>query len=146
MESELGVGSVFRIYIPAATKVQSQKRTIKEKPIPGQGKVLVMDDEEILRDFVGELLEVLGYKVYFACDGTETIDLYLKAKEIGDPFDCVLMDLTIPGGMGGKETIQKLREIDPNVKAIVSSGYSDDPVMADFKNHGFCGLLQTYEC
>jgi CheY-like chemotaxis protein len=100
-----------------------------------------MDDEEILRDFVGELLTLLGYDVDFAVDGSETIHEYCRAKECGRPYDCILMDLTIPGGMGGKDAIQRLKEIDPEVKAIVSSGYSDDPVMADFKKYGFSGVV-----
>jgi PAS domain S-box-containing protein len=141
VDSELGAGATFRIYLPVSARKELEKKSAKEKPISGQGRVLVMDDEEILRDFVGELLELLGYDVNFACDGVETIAAYSKAQEQGRPYDCVLMDLTIPGGMGGKEAIQRLLEIDPNVKAIVSSGYSDDPVMADYRKYGFCGVV-----
>jgi CheY-like chemotaxis protein len=141
VESEVGKGSTFRIYLPVSSKKEPEKKTVKENPIPGQGRVLVMDDEAILRDFVGELLELLGYEVDFACDGAETLAVYSNAQERGQPYDCVIMDLTIPGGMGGKEAIQRLLELDPNVKAIVSSGYSDDPVMADYKRYGFCGVV-----
>lgn len=141
VDSDLGAGATFRIYLPVSAKTELEKKSAKERPIPGHGRILVMDDEEILRDFVGELLELLGYDVNFACDGVETITAYSRAREEGQPFDCVLMDLTIPGGLGGKETIQKLKELDPNVKAIVSSGYSDDPVMADFRKYGFCGVV-----
>ncbi|MBM3299524.1 MAG: response regulator, partial [Deltaproteobacteria bacterium] len=94
-----------------------------------------------LREFVAELLDYLGYQVGLAADGQETIEAYVKAKRAGRPFDCILMDLTIPGGMGGKETIHRLREFDPQVRAIVSSGYSDDPVMSDFKKYGFSGVV-----
>jgi len=87
------------------------------------------------------MLRYLGYRVGFAKDGTEAIEIYINAKESGDPFDAVIMDLTVPGGMGGKEAIAKLLKIDPAVKAIVSSGYSNDPVMADFRNYGFKGVV-----
>jgi len=100
-----------------------------------------MDDEEVVRDIAGEMLKHLGYKVAFARDGAEAIEMYRKSRESGSLSDVVIMDLTVPGGMGGKEAIRKLLEIDPGVKAIVSSGYSNDPVMADFKNFGFVGVI-----
>ncbi len=104
-------------------------------------KVLVMDDEASIRDISGEMLTYLGFKVVLAADGGEAVELYRRAKESGEPFGAVIMDLTIPGGMGGKETIKKLLEIDPGVKAIVSSGYSNDPVMAEYKKYGFRGVI-----
>ena len=100
-----------------------------------------MDDEEIIRDVSGEMLTSLGYEVNFATDGNEAIELYRKAKESGEPFDVVIMDLTIPGGMGGKEAIKKLLELDPGAKVIVSSGYSNDPVMSGYKEYGFRGVI-----
>ncbi len=141
VESEIGMGTTFHIYLPVSAHKRPLKERVKDKPIQGNGRILVMDDEEMLRNFVGELLDLLGYDVDFAADGQETLDAYCRARQEGAPFDCVLMDLTIPGGMGGREAIQKLLEIDPSVKAVVSSGYSDDPVMADFKNYGFCGVV-----
>ena len=84
---------------------------------------------------------MIGYKVEFAREGAEAIEFYQKAKESAEPFDAVILDLTVPGGMGGKEAIQKLLEIDPKVKAIVSSGYSSDPIMSDFKKYGFRGVI-----
>ena len=107
----------------------------------GKGRILVMDDEEAVREVAGNMLKFLGYKVEFARDGTEAIELYKKAKESEEPFDAVILDLTVPGGMGGKEAIQKLLEIDPKVKAIVSSGYSIDPIMSNFKKYGFRGVV-----
>jgi CheY-like chemotaxis protein len=104
-------------------------------------KVLVMDDEEIIRDVAGEMLTSLDYEVDFATEGNEAIELYMKAKESGEPFDAVIMDLTIPGGMGGKEAIKKLLEVDPGAKVIVSSGYSNDPVMSDYKSYGFRDVI-----
>jgi len=89
---------------------------------------------------VGEMLTYLGYEVGFAQDGQEAIDLYRQAMVNGDRYDVVIMDLTIPGGMGGREAVSRLREIDPGLKAIVSSGYSNDPVMADFRAYGFMGV------
>jgi PAS domain S-box-containing protein len=141
VESEVGVGTMFHIFLPVSSKDKRPRVLSKDKPILGSGRILVMDDEEMLRNFVGELLDLLGYEVGFAVDGQETLDIYFKAKQEGTPFDCVLMDLTIPGGMGGREAIQRLLELDPQVRAVVSSGYSDDPVMADFKKYGFCGVV-----
>ena len=100
-----------------------------------------MDDEVTVREVLGSLLGELGYDVMFAKDGQEAIEQYKHAKESGRPFDAVIMDLTIPGGMGGKETISILREFDPQIKAIVSSGYSTDPIMSEFKKYGFKDVI-----
>ena len=107
----------------------------------GKGKILLMDDEQIIVDVTQEVLKFLGYDVMFAENGSDAIDLYKQENEAGVPFDVVILDLSIPNGMGGKEAIQKLREYDPAVKAIISSGYSSDPVVLDFKGHGFSGVL-----
>jgi two-component system, cell cycle sensor histidine kinase and response regulator CckA len=88
-----------------------------------------------------KMLTHLGYKSEVARDGAEAITLYREALESGNPFDIVIMDLTIPGGMGGVEAIRKLLEIDPGIKAVVSSGYSNDPVMSDYTNYGFKGCI-----
>ena len=141
VESEPGVGTTFNIYLPASSKEILIEKELRERIHTGKGKILVMDDEEIIRDVAGEMIKVLGYEVEFAKDGAEMIELYKKAKESAQPFDALLMDLTIPGGMGGKETIQKLLEIDPETKAIVSSGYSNDPIMADYRKYGFRGVV-----
>jgi two-component system cell cycle sensor histidine kinase/response regulator CckA len=100
-----------------------------------------MDDEDFIRELVTEILNHLGHEVTTAADGAEAIELYKKASASSRPFDVVITDLTIPGGMGGKETIQALVEIDPEVKAIVSSGYSNDPIMSDFKRYGFKNVI-----
>lgn len=100
-----------------------------------------MDDEPLVSMVAGEMLEHLGYDVEFARDGEETLVMYGAARELGVPFDAVIMDLTIPGGMGGREAIARLRELDPNVRAIVSSGYSNDPVMAQYTSYGFSGVM-----
>jgi PAS domain S-box-containing protein len=136
VESELGVGTTFYIYLPA-----SSKQILTERPILGKGRILVMDDEKVVRDVTGILLKHIGYDVEFAKDGVEAIELYKKAEESKQPFDAVIVDLTVQGGMGGEQMIKKLLEIDPNVKAIVSSGYSTDAIMSNFKQYGFSGVV-----
>ena len=100
-----------------------------------------MDDEEIVRNAANKMLTNLGYEVELIEDGVKAVELYKAAKDSGRPFDIVIMDLTIPGGMGGKEVIMKLLEIDPYIKAIVSSGYSIDPVVSEYEKFGFKGFL-----
>ena len=141
VESEVGVGSTFHVYLPASGKKLSTQRKSEEAAIPGSGRVLIMDDEETIRMVAGIALSNLGYSVQTACDGNAAIELYRQAMESGRPFDAVIIDLTIPGGMGGKETIAGLTQIDPEVKAIVSSGYSNDPIMAEYWKHGFKGFV-----
>jgi PAS domain S-box-containing protein len=141
VESEVGVGTTFIIYIPASEKQNTEEKPSEKRLIPGEGRILIMDDEEFLRNSLGEMLMEIGYEVDSVGDGAGAIWKYEKAIKSSQPFDAVIMDLTIPGGMGGKETIQRLRAVDPNIKAIVSSGYSDDPVMANFGKYGFSEVL-----
>jgi signal transduction histidine kinase/ActR/RegA family two-component response regulator len=141
VESKIGVGTTFTFYLPASRKGVTTKEAIKEAPILGKGMVLVMDDEEMIRDLSVSMLTKLGYEVEVVKDGVEAVESYRKAKESGHPFDVVIMDLTIPGSMGGKEAIKKLLEADSNIKAIVSSGYSNDPIMADYRGYGFSGVI-----
>ncbi|MEE8329085.1 MAG: PAS domain S-box protein [Thermodesulfovibrionia bacterium] len=150
VEAEKGTGTTFTIYLPASDKQVEEKKSVENAPVAGEGKILLMDDDEAIRDSLGLILKSAGYKVEYAKDGDEAIKLYKKAMEISQPFNAVILDLTVPGGMGGKESIKKLSEIDPNVKAIVSSGYSNDPVMANFREYGFSdvynkGLNNPYE-
>ncbi len=140
-ESELGKGSRLLIYLPASDKELRKPAAVPEVPVRGQGRVLIMDDDEIVRDSCRAILQELGYEAALACDGAEAIEAYRKAKEAGKPFRAVIMDLTVPGGLGGKETLQKLLEFDPDVRAIVSSGYSNDPVIARFAEYGFKGVV-----
>ncbi len=142
VESETGQGTVFHIYLPACKEAPAQSMR-EEKILPvGNGKILVMDDEAPIRMLLQGMLEFLRYEAAFAKDGKEALSLYAAGRENGKPFDAVLLDLTIPGGMGGKETMQKLLEMNLSVKAIVSSGYSEDPVMANYKQHGFKAVIQ----
>jgi len=112
-----------------------------DKILRGEGKILLMDDEDIIRQVMGRVLKHLGYEVQLAKDGAEMIEMYKKAKESSQPFHAVIMDLTISGEMGGKEAIEGLIKIDPKVKAIVSSGYSNDPIMTDYRKYGFSAAV-----
>ncbi len=142
VHSTRGEGSVFTFFIPASLREPSADEPPEHVLAKGKGKVLVMDDEKAFRMVVGEILQAIGYEYELAKDGAEAIDLYQAAMLSGRPFDAAIMDLTVPGGMGGKEAVKRLIEIDPKVKAIVASGYSNDPVMADFKAHGFVGVIE----
>jgi PAS domain S-box-containing protein len=146
-ESEVGVGTTFHIYLPASEQeLFAVKEIVEEGFLPGQGKILFMDDQQTIRDMVGEMLMDLGYEVEFAREGSEAIEFYEQAQKSGQAFDAVILDLTVPGGMGGQEAIQRLREIDPAIKAIVSSGYSNDQIMTEYQEHGFCGAIaKPYE-
>jgi len=142
VESEMGIGTTFRIYLPACPEeVLTDREEVKVKLVMGEGKVLVMDDEKRIRDLAEEMLSSLGYSITTAVDGSEAVEIYQEAMESGTPFGAVIMDLTVPGGMGGKEAIRKLIEVDPEVRAIVSSGYSNDPIMSDFREYGFSGFI-----
>ena len=152
--SRPGSGSTFDIWLPADSEPPAEPSSCRDKPsearlcapIPGHGKILVMDDESMILELVGNLLGHLGYTVDFAATGQEAIEKYQAARQAKAPFDAVILDLTIRGGMGGQETIQKLKAIDPGVKAIVSSGYTDNPVIADHKAYGFCDVVtKPYE-
>ncbi len=141
VESELGSGASFHLYLPASQKLQEFEFKTGPEPVKGKGKILLMDDDELIRDLANEALTALGYEVTLADDGEKAIDLYKTAKETANSFDVVIMDLTVPGGVGGQEAIETLRRFDPEVKAIVSSGYSNDPIMADYKKFGFEGVV-----
>lgn len=143
-ESELGKGSTFYLYLPAsdAPAPPSSSDTKIELRGSGKGRILVMDDEPSIRTLLSAILKHFGYDITTVPDGAEAIREYNEARERGEPYAAVIMDLTIPGGMGGKETIRALREIEPNIKAIVSSGYSNDPVLADYQRYGFVARVE----
>lgn len=146
VSSKLGNGTTVNIYLPAFPDVAVAVNDLPDAPLCGQGKILIMDDESIVRETLGKMLNTLGYTTGFANDGLNAIHLYQNAQQENEPYDVVLMDLTIAGGIGGKEAVKKLLEIDPQAKVIVSSGYSNDPVMAEYKKYGFCGVLpKPYE-
>jgi two-component system, cell cycle sensor histidine kinase and response regulator CckA len=142
VESSLGAGASFAIYLPAAEQGQPGPDLWPGLALrAGKGHVLIMDDEELLRDATGALLEHLGYSYETAKDGSEALELYRTALQNGQPFDAVILDLTVPGGMGGQESLVHLRALDPEVKAIVSSGYFHDPIVANYRAHGFSGVV-----
>ncbi len=141
VESELAEGSTFHVYLPASDqKIVQQPQEITEL-LSGKGKILVMDDEAMVREVLGMMLLTLGYEAKFAQDGVEAIEMFSRAQGSAEPFAAVILDLTVPGGMGGKEALERLLKIDPQVKAMVSSGYFDDPIMADFQKYGFVGVI-----
>jgi PAS domain S-box-containing protein len=141
VESEPGHGTTFFIYIPATNEKPEIIIKDIEPPKAGKGRVLVMDDEEMVRNVAVEMLGSLGFKASAVRDGQEAIEAYIAAEESDNPFDAVIMDLTIPGGMGGEDAIIQLLKIDPDVKVIVSSGYSNNPVLSDYSDYGFMGTI-----
>jgi signal transduction histidine kinase/CheY-like chemotaxis protein/ABC-type uncharacterized transport system substrate-binding protein len=149
VESSVGGGTTFHVYLPAYGQETSPGREPTETAIEvkkRKGKILVMDDAKAVRDVTGAMLSHIGYDIEFAREGREAIALYREAKESDDPFNAVILDLTIQGGMGGKETIQLLLALDPQVKAIISSGYSGDPIMSEYHEYGFkSAILKPYK-
>jgi len=141
VDSQLGVGTTFHVYLPASPEIILIESRTEEKLYMGEGKVLIMDNEEMVREPIRVMLGEIGYEVATANDGSEAIGIYKAAQESQRPFDAVILDLTIPGGMGGKETLKKLKEINPEVKAIISSGYSNHPVMTNFREYGFSSVI-----
>ena len=141
VQSEVGVETTFSIYLPASEQKVAPERPARQEPASGSGKLLVMDDEDAIRMLAMRMLQHSGYDVAGARDGAEAIALFEKALASGHKFDGVLLDLTVPGGMGGKEAAARLRQIDPSVALVVTSGYSDDPVLADFRKYGFDAML-----
>ncbi len=140
VDSVVKTGTTFHVYLPAAAGPPHKKPDMLTSAA-GSGKILIMDDEDMVREVAGEILTRLGYDVSNARDGSEALDIYTRELKAGRRIDVVLMDLTIPGGMGGKEAVKRLCEIDPFAKAIVSSGYSNDPIMAQYSDYGFCGVI-----
>jgi len=141
VESHPGIGTTFEFCLPATDRKVPAPDVDEERWMVGRGRILVMDDEESVREMARDMLKMLGYSVAVARDGIEAIDIYRRAAASGEPFDLVLMDLTIPGGMGGKETIRELLKIDRDAKAVVCSGYSNDPIMSCYEAYGFRGVI-----
>ena len=141
VESEVAKSTTFHIHLPASDKLLQKAEGVQLEPIPGKGRILVMDDEDIVRDTAQLMLQHLDYDVRLARDGAEAIDSYSQAIESGRPFTAVIMDLTIRGGMGGAEALAQLLKMDPAVKAIVSSGYSSGPVISNFRDYGFTAVV-----
>jgi Signal transduction histidine kinase len=142
VESEPGKGTAFIIFLPAAqTRTGFEALKADRSVQKGRGSILFMDDEEIIRNVAREMFRGMGYAVTFAKNGREAIDAYRESISKNRPFDAVVLDLTIPGAMGGKEAVGELLTVNAQVKAIASSGYSDDPVMIDPRAFGFSDKL-----
>ena len=142
LESKVGQGTSFFIYLPAS-EGDAMQSAGKAQPIVlrGNGRILVMDDDAPIRALLKRMLESVGYKVTAARDGAEAVNLYTEAVSKGQPFDVVMLDLTVPGGIGGREAMRQLLAKYPDVKAVVTSGYANDPVMEKYRKFGFCGMV-----
>jgi len=140
LQSTVGTGTTFFLYLPALHEGAAAKKKEQRSQIKGHGKILLMDDEEIIRDVGGGMLQYLGYEVTVAKNGAEAIFLATDAMKRGESYDAIIMDLTIPGGMGGKEAASRLQALDCSSKMIASSGYSNDPVLSEYKKYGFCAI------
>ncbi len=149
VESTPTVGSTFNVYLPASEKpiVTTAATASEPAAVPmGSGRVLILDDEEAICMLVTCALEPLGYEVTETQDGLVALEKYEEAMKSGRKYDLVISDLTMPGRMSGQEAIRRLRELDPEVRAIVSSGYANDPVMSRYQEFGFCGMIaKPYE-
>jgi PAS domain S-box-containing protein len=142
VRSAPGRGSTFSLFLPASEEMEiSHEALERQENYLSHGRILVMDDDESVNAIVADLLQHLGYRVETVKDGNKALKVYDEARKTGDPFDAVITDLTVPGGMGGKETLRNLREIDPQAKVIVSSGYANDPIMSNYAEYGFQGVI-----
>ncbi len=141
VNSDIDVGSTFHIYLPHVAGDVDAADDDEELTYAGKGRVLIMDDDELVREFSGDALAELGYTVATARDGADAISLYADARASAEPFDLVVLDLTVPGGMGGKDAFMEIRKIEPKVKAIVSSGYSNDPILSNYEQYGFVDAI-----
>jgi CheY-like chemotaxis protein len=141
VESEPGVGTTFRLLLPASRKLLQKEQPSVPAGVLRHGKILVMDDEEVVRKLIRRLLLQMGHEVELVEDGHRAAEAYGSAKGQGRPFDAVIMDLTIRDGVGGRKTIRELLKIDPDVKAIIMSGYANDPAVLEPERYGFKGVL-----
>ncbi len=140
-QSEPGSGTTITIYLPAATKKDVKTETQKNGLLSGSGTVLIMDDESMIRNVARRMLTARGYDVLEANDGAEAIAIFRQARTSDHPVDLTIMDLTIPGGMGGEEAVTQFLALDPQAKVLVCSGYGNDPVIANYADHGFKGFI-----
>ncbi len=142
IESILGVGATFHIFIPAAEHPKIQGKTLVEKHYQGSGRILIMDDEEMIQEMMTDMLETMGFTIKGENEGRGAVEAFKKAKERNDPFRAVILDLTVKGGMGGKETVKEIRKTDKTVPVFVASGYSEDEAIANPEAFGFTASLE----
>ena len=141
LDTQVGVGTLFTVYLPRAEQaVEVQARRAPSLRF-GTGRVLFMDDDPGISALTATMLESLNYKCDLARNGEEAVALYRRYLNVGRPYDAVILDLTIVGGMGGEQCFQELRSLDPEVRAIAASGYDDDELARQFLEKGFCGYL-----
>ena len=141
VNSQVGSGTTFSVFLPTPLPPSDKQQGILQQLPKGQGRILVMDDEVSIRNMVRDALMQVGYEVTGVRDGSEAISTFSQSRDAGQPFTAILLDLTVPGAMGGKEALRQLRTLDPQIKAIVTSGYSEDPIMANYRAYGFDGIL-----
>jgi PAS domain S-box-containing protein len=142
VESTPMVGSTFTVFLPAIENysLNNDEETITDFDHP-MTRIMVMDDEEQVRNICLAMLKSMGHEALLAKNGSDALTLYKQAMDDGRPIDLIIMDLTVPGGMGGKETIKEILTLNPEAKVIVSSGYATNPIMSNYQEYGFCGTL-----
>lgn len=142
VQSDVDSGTKFTVFLPASLATEEEIQWASPDSTFGSGRILIMDDEQFIRELGRKILTKYGYDVALVSHGDEAVQVVNRASEIGHPYDVVILDLVISGGLGGKETVRRLKEIDPNIRAIVCSGYSRDPVVSDYKTYGFDAAIQ----
>jgi len=142
VESQPDIGTTFHIYLPVSKNDAVTQTDLKPHSHKGKGRILIMDDEESIREILRDMLRMMGYEVEYALDGRDALRMIQDADDTGLPFLAAIMDLTIPGGMGGREAVRQLRETNKDMIVFVSSGYSEDPVMADPAEYGFTDKIR----
>ena len=142
VESEPGVGSTFHVYLPATKKHGAKEKTLTEKLYQGSGHILIMDDEQMIQEVLTDMIETMGFSVTATDEGREAVEAFKKATKLNSPFCAVILDLTVPGGMGGKETVKEIRKTDKTIPVFVVSGYSEEAAIANPEKYGFTASLQ----
>jgi PAS domain S-box-containing protein len=141
VSSALGKGACFTFYLPASSMTEATQDETPDDLVRGKGRILVLDDDEEIQEVLGKMLQHLGFEVDLANEGEKALRYYAQALEQKAPYLATILDLTIPGGMGGKETLRQIKDLHPEATVIVSSGYSNDPVLARFQEFGFSGVI-----
>ncbi len=144
VQSAIEQGTTFTIYLPASTEIEQEVIPVSHTGASlaeNQATVMVMDDDSMVREMVKQMLSHSGHEIILVENGHEAIELYNEYFESNRSIDIIIMDLTIPGGMGGKDTVPEILKINPNAKVVVASGYSNDPVMAHYQDYGFTASI-----